>query len=95
MIACMGPGGLFGNICKLNAGCSSVSIVASSNLDVLVISSEKFYTVLKDYPRIKSIMDALLKTVTDYIMPSTIIDNDVVSYESVDFSLGLFKVLLH
>lgn len=76
MIACMGPGGLFGNIRQVNAGCSSVSIIASRNLDVLVITSETFYGVIKDYPRIKRNMDNLLETVTDYIMPTTIIDEE-------------------
>lgn len=78
MIACMGAGGLFGNINQVHAGVSSVSVVASRTLDVLVVSSQILYSVLKDYPRIQRNMDNILKTARDYIIPTTILEDEVV-----------------
>lgn len=75
MIACMGPGGLFGNISQISPGLCSVSVVATRILDLLVINSEKFYTVIKDYPRVKHNMENILKTATNYVIPTTIIED--------------------
>lgn len=76
MTACMGAGGLFGNINQVHAGVSSVSVVASRTLDVLVVSSQILYSVLKDYPRIKRNMDNILKNARDFIIPTTILEDE-------------------
>nr|CAD7450232.1 unnamed protein product [Timema bartmani] len=89
MLTCMGAGGIFGNI-GMSAACCSVTIVASRNLDVLVIKSETFYNILKRYPSIQKKMESVLKTAKDFIMPVTIDSIDpsdmAIEFETSDHS---------
>lgn len=45
--ACMGPGGIFGNIKGSARYLTMSNVVASRNIDVLTIEGANFYTLLK------------------------------------------------
>lgn len=45
--ACMGPGGIFGNIRGANKFLTMSTIVASRNIDLLSIEGADFYALLK------------------------------------------------
>ncbi|CAH2980383.1 unnamed protein product [Chilo suppressalis] len=83
MITCMGPGGMFGNFSGQPIACSSVAIYSSRSLDLLVISSQTFFNLIKYYPKIQEPLNKALQISKDYIMPITMnVTNDSSSEES-------------
>ncbi|XP_073944711.1 uncharacterized protein isoform X2 [Choristoneura fumiferana] len=72
MITCMGPGGMFGNFTGQPISCSEVSIYASRSLDLLVISSQTFFNLVKYYPKIQEPLNNAFQVSKDYILPITV-----------------------
>ncbi|XP_060802937.1 uncharacterized protein LOC106141179 isoform X1 [Amyelois transitella] len=76
MITCMGPGGMFGNFSGQPMACSSVTIFASRSLDLLVISGQTFFNLIKYYPKIQEPLNKAFAVSKDYILPITMNWND-------------------
>ncbi|XP_028170550.1 uncharacterized protein LOC114360170 [Ostrinia furnacalis] len=70
--ACMGPGGIFGNIRGASKYLTMSNVIASRNIDLLCIKGHDFYALLKSYPsvlrKVKQSVDSAAK---DYVLPTT------------------------
>ncbi|XP_041978323.1 uncharacterized protein LOC121732490 isoform X2 [Aricia agestis] len=56
--------------------CSEVAIYASRSLDLLVIPSQSFFSLIKFYPKVQDLLNKALETSGDYILPITMDDGD-------------------
>ncbi|XP_041968067.1 uncharacterized protein LOC121725268 [Aricia agestis] len=69
--ACMGPGGIFGNIKGMPRYLTKSNVVASRNIDLLYIDGIDFYLLLRSYPsvlrKVKYSVDSAQK---DYVLPT-------------------------
>ncbi|XP_045496927.1 uncharacterized protein LOC123695204 [Colias croceus] len=81
--ACMGPGGIFGNIRGLSKYLTKSNILASRNLDLLYIEGHEFFTLLKSYPsvlrKVKYSVDSAPK---DYVLPTMLSERTSLELES-------------
>ncbi|XP_075976271.1 uncharacterized protein LOC142976664 [Anticarsia gemmatalis] len=69
--ACMGPGGIFGNIRGASRYLTTSNVVASRNIDVLCIKGRDFYTLLKSYPSVlKKVKESVESAPKDYVLPT-------------------------
>ncbi|MEW5822318.1 MAG: cyclic nucleotide-binding domain-containing protein [Cyanobacteriota bacterium] len=71
VIATLGPGQIFGEMCLFDDSPRSASVYAINDLEVIVISKEEFLSYLKDTPtQIKIILELLLKRLrqTSYLI---------------------------
>ncbi|CAG5046525.1 unnamed protein product [Parnassius apollo] len=69
--ACMGPGGIFGNIRGASRYRTRSNIVASRNIDLLSIEGPEFYAILKSYPSVlKKVKQSFDSTSADYVIPT-------------------------
>lgn len=71
VIATLGPGQIFGEMCLFDDSSRSASVYAINDLEVIVISKEEFLSYLKDTPtQIKIILELLLKRLrqTSYLI---------------------------
>ncbi|KAL4707314.1 hypothetical protein ACJJTC_019852 [Scirpophaga incertulas] len=90
--ACMGPGGIFGNIKGVSKYLTMSNIVASRNIDLLCIEGREFYALLKSYPSVlKKVKRAVESAIKDYVLPTVTSESnseDVqtfpISYETGD-----------
>nr|XP_026485505.1 uncharacterized protein LOC113393027 isoform X2 [Vanessa tameamea] len=68
--ACMGPGGIFGNIRGATKYLTMSNILASRNIDLLYIGGAEFYTLLKSYPSVlRKVKYSVNTTTKDYVLP--------------------------
>ncbi|XP_049871178.1 uncharacterized protein LOC126370383 [Pectinophora gossypiella] len=78
--ACMGPGGIFGNIRGAYKFRTMSNIVASRNIDLLKIRGAEFYALMKSYPTVyRKVKYSVDSTAKDYVLPTIMID-EVVSH---------------
>ncbi|CAG9579751.1 unnamed protein product [Danaus chrysippus] len=69
--ACMGPGGIFGNIRGATRYLTISNVVASRNTDLLVIEGSNFYTLLKYFPSVlRKVKYCVDSTTKDYVLPT-------------------------
>ncbi|CAG9122543.1 unnamed protein product [Plutella xylostella] len=69
--ACMGPGGIFGNIRGVNRYLTMSHVTASRNIDLLAIDGSKFYTLLKSYPSVlRKVKRSIENARKDYVIPT-------------------------
>ncbi|XP_013174089.1 PREDICTED: uncharacterized protein LOC106122580 isoform X1 [Papilio xuthus] len=84
--ACMGPGGIFGNIRGASRYLTQSNVVASRNIDLLCIPGTEFYSILKGYPSVlRKVKESFSSTTKDYVL-STIM-SERTSVEIQPFSL--------
>ncbi|KPJ19458.1 Potassium voltage-gated channel protein eag [Papilio machaon] len=84
--ACMGSGGIFGNIRGASRYLTQSNVVASRNIDLLSIPGTEFYTILKGYPSVlRKVKESFSSTTKDYVL-STIM-SERTSVEIQPFSL--------
>ncbi|XP_050349519.1 uncharacterized protein LOC126772954 [Nymphalis io] len=68
--ACMGPGGIFGNIRGASKYLTMSNVLASRNIDLLYIGGAEFYTLLKSYPSVlRKVKYSVNTTTKDYVLP--------------------------
>ncbi|CAH2106526.1 unnamed protein product [Euphydryas editha] len=87
MITCMGPGGMFGNFSGQTISSSEVTIYASRNLDLLVLPSQTFFSLVKYYPRIQEPLNKAFEVSKDYILPISMENVEDDSSENSDLDL--------
>ncbi|CAH2040615.1 unnamed protein product, partial [Iphiclides podalirius] len=85
--ACMGPGGIFGNIRGALKYQTLSNVVASRNIDLLSIQGTDFYAILRSYPSVLKKVQASFSTTTkDYVLPTTV--SERTSLESPEKSIA-------
>ncbi|XP_050665501.1 potassium voltage-gated channel protein eag-like [Leptidea sinapis] len=73
--ACMGPGGIFGNIRGAAKYLTMSNIVASRNIDLLSIEGHEFFTLLKSYPSVlRKVRYSVNCAPKDYVIPTVTSD---------------------
>ncbi|XP_059058535.1 uncharacterized protein LOC131851991 isoform X1 [Achroia grisella] len=81
--ACMGPGGIFGNIRGAFKYLTMSNVVASRNIDLLCIQGREFYSLLKNYPsvfrKVKYSVDTAIK---DYVLPTVMSERTSLEVQS-------------
>lgn len=65
----MGSGGLFGNLTLSLSFLSSINVVASKNVDILQISTEKLKYVFQNYPNLLNRSKEMGWEDNDYVIP--------------------------
>uniref|UniRef100_A0A2A4JMM9 Cyclic nucleotide-binding domain-containing protein n=1 Tax=Heliothis virescens TaxID=7102 RepID=A0A2A4JMM9_HELVI len=71
--ACMGPGGIFGNIRGASKYLTMSNVVASRNIDLLCIQGRDFYTLLKSYPSVlRKVKQSVESAPKDYVLPTVV-----------------------
>ncbi|XP_061704790.1 uncharacterized protein LOC133516091 isoform X3 [Cydia pomonella] len=71
--ACMGPGGIFGNIRGASMYLTMSNVVASRNIDLLRIDGVEFYALLKSYPSVlQKVKNSVDNAPKDYVLPSMV-----------------------
>ncbi|XP_068626724.1 uncharacterized protein [Battus philenor] len=84
--ACMGPGGIFGNIRGASRYLTLSNVVASRNIDLLSIPGTQFYAILKSYPSVlKKVKESFSSTTKDYVLPTAM--SEKTSLEIQPYSL--------
>ncbi|XP_039750920.1 uncharacterized protein LOC120627130 isoform X2 [Pararge aegeria] len=69
--ACMGPGGIFGNIRGASKYLTMSNVMASRNTDLLCIEGSDFYSLLKSYPTVlRKVKYSVDTTTKDYVLPT-------------------------
>ncbi|KAJ8719060.1 hypothetical protein PYW07_016616 [Mythimna separata] len=69
--ACMGPGGIFGNIRGARKYLTMSNVTASRNIDLLCIQGRDFYALLKSYPSVlKKVIHSVESAAKDYVLPT-------------------------
>ncbi|XP_037296930.1 uncharacterized protein LOC115445031 isoform X2 [Manduca sexta] len=85
--ACMGPGGIFGNIKGGSKYLTMSNVIASRNIDVLCIQGHDFYALLKSYPsvlvKVKHSVDSAVK---DYVLPTMTSERNSAEIEAYPLS---------
>ncbi|KAG6441233.1 hypothetical protein O3G_MSEX001758 [Manduca sexta] len=85
--ACMGPGGIFGNIKGGSKYLTMSNVIASRNIDVLCIQGHDFYALLKSYPsvlvKVKHSVDSAVK---DYVLPTMTSERNSAEIETYPLS---------
>nr|XP_037867571.1 uncharacterized protein LOC101747086 isoform X1 [Bombyx mori] len=75
--ACMGPGGIFGNIRGASRYLTKSNVIASRNTDLLSIDGREFYNLLKSYPSVlKKVKESVDSAAKDYVLPTFSFDKD-------------------
>ncbi|KAJ0177846.1 hypothetical protein K1T71_006719 [Dendrolimus kikuchii] len=73
--ACMGPGGIFGNIRGASKYLTMSNVIASRNVDLLCIKGRDFYSLLKSYPSVlEKVKQSVESTQKDYVLPTVMSD---------------------
>ncbi|KAI5644539.1 cyclic nucleotide-binding domain-containing protein [Phthorimaea operculella] len=75
--ACMGPGGIFGNIRGAYKFKTLSNIVASRNIDLLCIKGADLYALLKSYPTVyRKVQLSVASAAKDYVLPTIMVDKE-------------------
>ncbi|RVE53569.1 hypothetical protein evm_001710 [Chilo suppressalis] len=75
--ACMGPGGIFGNIRGAAKYLTMSNVIASRNIDLLCIPGQEFYALLKSYPSVlRKVKHSVDSAVKDYVLPTVMSDRN-------------------
>ncbi|KAF9821790.1 hypothetical protein SFRURICE_001901, partial [Spodoptera frugiperda] len=99
--ACMGPGGIFGNIRGATKYMTMSNVIASRNIDLLCIKGRDFYALLKSYPSVlQKVKESVETAVKDYVLPtivsarnsSTEVTNFPLSYETGEEEADEFEI---
>ncbi|KAF9418586.1 hypothetical protein HW555_004634, partial [Spodoptera exigua] len=86
--ACMGPGGIFGNIRGATKYMTMSNVIASRNIDLLCIQGRDFYALLKSYPSVlQKVKESVESAAKDYVLP-TIIQESSSGPNVTNFSLS-------
>nr|XP_034828736.1 uncharacterized protein LOC117986036 isoform X4 [Maniola hyperantus] len=81
--ACMGPGGIFGNIRGTSKYLTMSNVVASRNIDLLNIDGAEFYALLKSYPTVlRKVKYSVDSTTKDYVLPTVMSEKSSMELES-------------
>ncbi|XP_053605424.1 uncharacterized protein LOC128672350 isoform X1 [Plodia interpunctella] len=86
--ACMGPGGIFGNIKGATKYLTQSNVIASRNIDLLVIKGHEFYALLKSYPSVfQKVRNCVEVAPKDYVLPSIIAGPEVPNLETESYPM--------
>ncbi|XP_045767715.1 uncharacterized protein LOC123869033 isoform X1 [Maniola jurtina] len=81
--ACMGPGGIFGNIRGTSKYLTMSNVVASRNIDLLNIDGAEFYALLKSYPTVlRKVKYSVDSTTKDYVLPTVMSEKSSMELET-------------
>ncbi|XP_072950048.1 uncharacterized protein [Epargyreus clarus] len=80
--ACMGPGGIFGNIRGASKYLTLSNVLASRNTDLLRIEGTEFYSLLKSYPSVlRKVKYSVESAPKDYVLPTVMSETNSVEVE--------------
>ncbi|KPI98672.1 Cyclic nucleotide-gated cation channel [Papilio xuthus] len=80
--ACMGPGGIFGNIRGASRYLTQSNVVASRNIDLLCIPGTEFYSILKGYPSVlRKVKESFSSTTKDYVLSTIMSERTSVEHD--------------
>ncbi|KAH9639387.1 hypothetical protein HF086_002076 [Spodoptera exigua] len=87
--ACMGPGGIFGNIRGATKYMTMSNVIASRNIDLLCIQGRDFYALLKSYPSVlQKVKESVESAAKDYVLPTIIQESSSGPNQVTNFSLS-------
>ncbi|KAM3966948.1 uncharacterized protein ACR2FA_011829 [Aphomia sociella] len=85
--ACMGPGGIFGNIRGASKYLTMSNVIASRNIDLLCIEGQEFYALLKSYPSVlRKVKYSVETAVKDYVLPTVLSERTSLEVQSYPLS---------